>query len=58
MEHVINDLELINRLYTLVAAVSKGYKVDIETAKQLVIKSLMDNRLNILEIITEHYELL
>lgn len=54
---VQNDIYLFTNIYSLVEAISVGFKVDIETSKYLVLKSLEDKRLNILEIISEIYQL-
>ena len=52
-----NDIDLFINVYSLVEAISKGFNIDIETSKGLVLKALCDERLNILEIISEIYQI-
>ena len=54
---VQNDIDLFINVYSIIEAVSTCFKVDIDTSKYLVLKALKDKRLNILEIISEIYQL-
>lgn len=51
------DIDLHVNIYSLVEAVCVGFSVDRNTSIDLIVDALMDKRNNILEIITEIYEL-
>lgn len=58
MNHEIDtNIELVTVVESLAKAVMIGFKVSQQEAKELISKTLMDERNNILELISEAYTL-
>lgn len=58
MNHEIDtNIELVTVVESLAKAVMIGFKVSQQEAKELISKTLMDERNNILELISEAYSL-